>query len=559
MASFVEDVAGPVDRPAAIRQRLVDLAQLGAPEVLATSQVTARITGRIADRGATSAALAGGLRELRGVVEDLDPPDPDRLDAYPDRYARSRERLDAVLGDLGEDLDALGLEIAERRQEERSLELEVASLRRYAVMAGRLDEALEARLGELADTDPSRARRLRDDVLAPVRSRHRDLLLHLQVATQSLLGLRALASHDETLREAVSLVRATTIAGPRRRGAGSPDARRAPPPRGVAAKPSTSCGDPGRRRRRPSRRWTAQSRDAGAAWVRLAHAYHRAMVNPSTVPTDGLVFACIAPHGDLAIPEACPPHLAALATATQAGMAELGRRFEATAPDIVVLLTPHGIHVGGQFAVVVAGRAAGSLAEAPAVALDLEVDRDLALAFVAALHAASLPVVGVSFGGNVPAEAVMPLDWGSLIPLWFLGGRRVPQVRVVIVAPARDRPIDEHVAAGSVIAQVIARSGRRVALVASADQAHAHAADGPYGYDPSARAHDELVVSLLREGRLGALRDLDPALVAAAKPDAWWQELMLLGAIGEAWTPRVVSYESPTYYGMLCAAFDPPG
>jgi uncharacterized protein YaaN involved in tellurite resistance len=120
--------------------------------------------------------------------------------------------VDAALGELGEDLDALELGIAERRQDERSLELEVASLRRYAVMAGRLDEALDARLAELTAGDPSRARRLRDGVLAPVRSRHRDLLLHLQVATQSLLALRALAAHDETLREAVSLVRATTAA-----------------------------------------------------------------------------------------------------------------------------------------------------------------------------------------------------------------------------------------------------------------------------------------------------------------------------------------------------------
>lgn len=275
--------------------------------------------------------------------------------------------------------------------------------------------------------------------------------------------------------------------------------------------------------------------------------------------SDGLVFACIAPHGDLAIPDACSPDQAALATATQAGMAELARRFDAAAPDVVVLLTPHGIHVEGRFAVVVSGRAAGVLAEAPAVALDLEVDRELALAIVGALGDAGIPAAGVSFGGNVPAEAVMPLDWGSLIPLWYLGGRREPPVRVVIVAPARDRPIDEHVAAGSAIAAAIASSGRRVALVASADQAHAHDPDGPYGFDPAARVHDELVVSLLREGRRGALRDLDPALIAAAKPDAWWQELMLLGAIGDAWTPNVLSYEAPTYYGMLCVAFDPPG
>ena len=272
----------------------------------------------------------------------------------------------------------------------------------------------------------------------------------------------------------------------------------------------------------------------------------------------GLVFACIAPHCDLAIPDACTPETRDLAAATQAGMAELGRRFDAADPEVVVVLTPHGIHVEGNVAVVVAGRTAGTLDEAPSISLDLPVDRELGLALVRELGTAGIPAVGVSYGGNDPAEAVMPLDWGSLIPLWYLGGRQDPPLPVVIVAPARDLPVDAHVAAGAAIARAIAAGSRRVALVASADQAHAHRADGPYGFDPAARVHDEVIVAILREGRLGALRDLDPALIEAAKPDSWWQMLMLLRAIGETWRPQLLSYEVPTYYGMLCAAFEPP-
>jgi len=274
---------------------------------------------------------------------------------------------------------------------------------------------------------------------------------------------------------------------------------------------------------------------------------------------EGLVYACIAPHGELAIPEASPPGLADLAVDTQAAMVELARRLDAADPEVVVVLTPHGIHVEGHLAVVVAGRAAGALAEAPDIALDVGVDRDLALSIARALTAAGIPAVGVSFGGNDPAEAVMPLDWGSLIPLWYLGGRRDPPLPVVIVAPARDLPVDVHVAAGGVIASAIATSGRRAAIVASADQAHAHRADGPYGHDPAARVFDEAVVAALRDGSLGRIRDVDPALVEAAKPDSWWQLVMLHGAIGDAWRPVLLSYEAPTYYGMLCAAFEPPG
>ena len=270
-----------------------------------------------------------------------------------------------------------------------------------------------------------------------------------------------------------------------------------------------------------------------------------------------IAFACIAPHGGLAIPEACSPEEAGLAAATQAGMAELARRLGTAEPDVVIVLTPHGIHVDGHIAVAVGGRAAGALEETPAVSLDVPVDRELALSILRELAAVKVPAVGVSYGSNDPAAAVMPMDWGSLIPLWYLGGRRNPPLHVVLVAPARDLTPEHHLAAGAAIARAAMPAGRRAAIVASADQAHTHAADGPYGYDPGARVHDALVVSILRDGRLGRLLDIDPALIGAAKPDSWWQMVMLLGAIGTDWRPVLLSYEAPTYFGTLCAAFEP--
>ena len=99
-------------------------------------------------------------------------------------------------------------------------------------------------------------------------------------------------------------------------------------------------------------------------------------------------------------PRRVTPEEAALAPATQAGMLELGRRCDAAEPESLILLTPHGIHVDGRFAVVVAGRMAGALDETPNVSLDVPVDRGLASATLAALRDAEIPAVGVSFGGK---------------------------------------------------------------------------------------------------------------------------------------------------------------
>jgi aromatic ring-opening dioxygenase LigB subunit len=266
-----------------------------------------------------------------------------------------------------------------------------------------------------------------------------------------------------------------------------------------------------------------------------------------------LVFAAIAPHGTL--PEAPVEN----AETTHAALAELGRRFEAAGPEATIVLTPHNVHVQGHFAVVLAGTLAGTLADldAPDVRLSCPVDLELATEAVVALHDAGLPVVGASFGANDPSAATAPMDWGVLIPLWVMGGRSEPPVPVVVVSPARDRPLEEHVRAGEALARTADRSGKRVALIASADHGHAHDADGPYGFDPAAAEFDARVVELVKENRLGGLLELDPAFVDAAKADSWWQLLMLHGALGGGWRGDFLSYEASTYFGMLCAAYAP--
>jgi aromatic ring-opening dioxygenase LigB subunit len=273
----------------------------------------------------------------------------------------------------------------------------------------------------------------------------------------------------------------------------------------------------------------------------------------------GLVFAAIAPHGTSAIPGATGPEEDSHGLATQAAMAELERRFRAANPDAVVILTPHNVHVEGAMAVVVAAGLAGDLAQwdVPGIALKASVDQELAGGVKAAIRAAGIPVVAISFGGNNLHEAVHPMDWAVLIPLLYLGGRSDPQTPVVVVSPARDLTPETHVAAGRAIAEAAAASGKRVALVASCDHGHGHLAGGPYGIREESKVFDDLVVEVLKRDRLDELVNFDPELVRAAAADSWWQMLMLAGALDGGWRGDLLSYEHPTYYGMICAAYEP--
>jgi aromatic ring-opening dioxygenase LigB subunit len=250
-----------------------------------------------------------------------------------------------------------------------------------------------------------------------------------------------------------------------------------------------------------------------------------------------IVAACIAPHGTPAF-EPGP---------TRDALEEVKRRFERAQPEAIVVVTPHNVHVDGHFAVVTAARAEGARApwERPAVQLGRAGARALAAAILAELD----PAVGISYGGNDPAEAVMPLDWGALIPLAFL-----PELPVVVVSPARDLGLDAHIRAG----EAIARAPGRIGLVASADHGHAHDPDGPYGFDPAAAEYDERVVQLVRENRLEGLLELED-LAGRGKADSLWQMVVLHGALGDGWRAELLSYEAPTYFGMLVAVFEPEG
>jgi aromatic ring-opening dioxygenase LigB subunit len=266
-----------------------------------------------------------------------------------------------------------------------------------------------------------------------------------------------------------------------------------------------------------------------------------------------MVFAAIAPHGTL--PEAPIEG----AETTHAALDELGHRFDAVDPEVTIVFTPHNVHVERHFAVVLAGTLAGTLADfdAPDVMLTCPVDVELATQAVVALHDAGLPVVGASFGANDPGAATAPMDWGVLIPLWVMGGRSDPPVPAVVVSPARDRPVEEHIQAGEALGAMARASDKRVALIASADHGHAHDADGPYGFDPAAAEYDARVVELVKANRLDGMLELAPAFVDAAKADSWWQMLMLHGALADGWRGEFLSYEAPTYFGMLCAAYAP--
>jgi len=276
-----------------------------------------------------------------------------------------------------------------------------------------------------------------------------------------------------------------------------------------------------------------------------------------------LVFACIAPHGEPIIPVLSKPSERRKYGVTTRGMEQLAREMRAARPDTIVIATPHNLRLRGYIGVITSEFASGILPmfePGPARAkITVVCDREFGDTLLQGARARRLPAVGANFATASGKYSNMPLDWGTLVPLWFFlqGYRRAP--RVLVVTPSREIPLEQNVRFGELIAGIARRSRKRVAFVASADHAHAHQASGPYGYHPAAGEYDEAMVRAIRHDELSALLTLDPKVVEHAKPDSLWQVAMLHGVARRAGLhAHLLTYDTPAYYGMICAAFRPP-
>ncbi len=269
-----------------------------------------------------------------------------------------------------------------------------------------------------------------------------------------------------------------------------------------------------------------------------------------------LVYACLAPHGGETVPALAGKKLS-LFLPTRKGMRYLASRMEQEKPDTIVIASPHNLRLHRHIGVVTSENSSGAVAEGGRkVGLRAKCDVTLARAIIEESEGAGIPVAGATYGVAEGPLSDLAMDWGTLIPLWFLLKETKLKSKIVIVTPSRGISLRQNFEFGRMVALVAEGQRKRIAFVASADQAHAHKKNGPYGYSPSAARYDKFVVDAVKKGSLSSILDLAPRLIDEAKPDSPWQMAMLAGALSAVpMEGELVSYQVPTYYGMACASY----
>src|SRR5947209_9604692 len=260
--------------------------------------------------------------------------------------------------------------------------------------------------------------------------------------------------------------------------------------------------------------------------------------------TSSLVFAGIAPHPPIMVPEVGREAIADVRASIEA-MSDLTQRVIASGAETVVLISPHAPLESDTFVAYDGPQLYGDFAmfRAPTATVHAELDDELLNEMTRVAAEQTLAMVRIKG---------FDLDHGTAVPLYFLQ-RNGWHGRVVALGYSF-LSNEDHLRFGKCIRQAIEKVGCSVAFIASGDLSHRLKRDAPAGYNPDAHLFDEEVVDAIRSNSTGRIVNIDQELRHLAGECGYRSMLVAISvAQGLGSKCEVISYEAPFGVGYLVA------
>lgn len=258
-----------------------------------------------------------------------------------------------------------------------------------------------------------------------------------------------------------------------------------------------------------------------------------------------IVFAGIAPHPPLLVPEVGGARIKSVAD-SQSALREFSRRLVEAGPETVVVISPHSPLDPKVFTARSTPSLEGDFGEFRAPGVRLAFENDLEL-LDALKRAADEEGVGLR-----ELARDCPLDHGAMVPLYYLreAGWRGP----IVVLGFTHQPNGEHLAFGRAIRRAAQEIDRHIAVVASGDLSHRLIVGGPYEFEPTAHLFDEQVVDSIARGDARGIIDIDANLRTRAGECGYRSIVIALGSVDcDLRDNLVLSYEGPFGVGYMVA------
>ncbi|MDQ3816623.1 MAG: AmmeMemoRadiSam system protein A [Acidobacteriota bacterium] len=257
-----------------------------------------------------------------------------------------------------------------------------------------------------------------------------------------------------------------------------------------------------------------------------------------------LVFAGIAPHPPIMVPEVGREAIKDVRASIDAMREFTGRVIESGA-ETVVIVSPHAPLDARAFVAYQDDELYGDFANfrAPDAKVEAPLDKELLTAIARQAESEGYEILGIRG---------YELDHGTAVPLYFLQ-RNGWRGRVVALGYSF-LSNEDHLRFGSCIRRAANEAGRRIAFVASGDLSHRLKPEAPAGYNPNAHLFDQEVVEAIRGSEPERIVEIDQDLRRMAGECGYRSMLVAFGATKEtAHACEVLNYEAPFGVGYLVA------
>ncbi len=264
----------------------------------------------------------------------------------------------------------------------------------------------------------------------------------------------------------------------------------------------------------------------------------------------------IAPHPPIIIPEIGRGELSKVKQ-TVDGMKILCDRIKDRQPELLIVISPHGKVMQEGPAVLTGEELSGDFGQFGFSEIKVDMQNDRQLIDLLVEETSTGPVKPVLLGDNdYRFPGGKTLDHGAMVPLYYLqeAGVSVPGLHITFGF----QPYSELYQFGRALRKAVERRGVPTAVLASGDLSHRLTPGAPAGFNPRGKEFDQLLVELIKNGRVEDILNIDQRLVEEAGECGLRSFVIALGMLdGEEFKPEVISYEGPFGVGYLVAAIDP--
>ena len=264
----------------------------------------------------------------------------------------------------------------------------------------------------------------------------------------------------------------------------------------------------------------------------------------------GIIAAYMVPHPPLIIPQVGKGGEKEILETTNA-YERVGEHIAKTAPETIVILSPHSVMYSDYFHISPGSGSAGDFGRfgAPQVSFDVDYDTEFTDRLEDVLDQAGFPA-------GTKGQREKELDHGTMVPLYFI--RKHYKGGKIIRIGLSGLPLADHYKFGTFIKQVSEELGRRTVIVASGDLSHKLKDYGPYGFAKEGPVYDKKIMEAASKADFGAMLGFDEEFLDNAAECGHRSFVIMAGTFdGQDVNAQALSHQDVTGVGYGICIFEP--